>query len=117
MRTFAQYLEDVAVDFGRSVLGRGLSKSHAEVLSTLSQGVDAAVKNPSFAGKLARMLVTAAEADNEVRMALGSDFEPSAFVSDVVRAAKSNADSIRRNSPPSGETVSPQAADAPIAPE
>lgn len=118
MRTFAQYLEDIATDFGREVISRGVSRSNAEVLSTLSKGVDAAAaSSPEFARKVARMLVTASESSPEVKMALGSDFDPSSFVSAVVRAARSNAAAGSRNSPPTGDAVSPLSADAPMSPE
>lgn len=117
MRTFSQYVEDIATDFGRQVVATGISGSHADVLATLARAVESASKNPAFAGKIARMVVSAAEQDEEVRSAIGGDFEPSAFVADVVAAARSNSKAMARNKPPSGETVAPNLSDSPAIPE
>lgn len=91
MKTFQQYIEDVAMDLGREIAGRGLSASKGPVLAHLLRAVRIAIaSDPTFARRLLTLLQSeGGDVQAELDKSNMDDLNDSAFLSGLRTAAKS----------------------------
>ncbi len=109
MKTFQQYLEDVAVDLGREVAGRGLTAEKGKTLSHLLRAVRIAIaEDATFARRLLTLLKSEGpEVQAELDKSNMDELNDSAFLSGLRMAARSNL----KTSKDEPEAIAPNAAD------
>jgi len=109
MKTFQQYIEDVAVDLGREIAGRGLTAAKGQVLSHLLRAVRIAIaEDATFARRLLTLLKSEGpEVQAELDKSNMDELNDSAFLSGLRTAARSGLKSSEKEP----EVVAPNSAD------